>query len=77
MTDITAKVKCTKMTQWGTDEATFTFDADYQDGRNKAWAKYTPSLTVNITVKDNAMFQIGKPYTLTFTLNEELAEVAA
>lgn len=44
------------------------FCADYADERNKAWAKYTPGLTVNMTVLDSVadQFEQGGRYLLTF-----------
>lgn len=49
-------------------QAALTFTADYNDERNKDWAKYTPALTVNMTVIDSvaAQFEQGGRYLLTF-----------
>jgi hypothetical protein len=54
-------------------QAQLTFQADYNDGRNKEWSVYTPSLTINMSVKDAVAdkFELGGAYTLTFTPSEE------
>ena len=45
-----------------------TFSADYNDERNKAWAKYTPGLSLNMHVIDEVAegFEQGGRYLLTF-----------
>lgn len=66
---ITAKVTCSsKMTfsSDGTGSAAFTFYPDYADDRNKEWAAATPTLQLNLTVKNGDLFEVGKHYTLTF-----------
>jgi hypothetical protein len=44
------------------------FSADYNDERNKEWAKYTPGLSINMTVLDSVAenFVQGARYLLTF-----------
>jgi len=44
------------------------FSADYDDKLNKEWAKYTPALSVSMTVIDPVAenFLQGKQYLLTF-----------
>jgi hypothetical protein len=44
------------------------FSADYDDERNKEWAKYTPALSVSMTVLDSVAekFERGGRYLLTF-----------
>lgn len=44
------------------------FGADYNDERNKAWAKFTPAMTISMTVLDSAAepFEYGGRYLLTF-----------
>jgi hypothetical protein len=53
-------------------QVSLTFGADYNDDRNKAWAKYTPGLTVNMTVTDEVAgkFELGGRYLLTFDREE-------
>lgn len=49
------------------------FMPDYADGRNKAWAIATPSLSLNMTVKPDVAehFRQGAAYTLTFSPDED------
>ena len=48
------------------------FQADYNDERNKAWAKYTPGLSIQMHVLDSVaeQFTQGGRYLLTFELAE-------
>jgi len=71
MAQVTAKVRCNSKKIWSETGATFEFGVDYADGRNKAWAQATPSLSVSIAVKDAEMFEVGRSYTLTFTVDDE------
>jgi hypothetical protein len=71
MAQVTAKVRCNSKKIWGSTGASFEFGVDYADGRNKAWAQATPSLSVNIAVNDGELFEVGRPYTLTFTADDE------
>lgn len=68
----TAKVRLTSKQDSG-DQVALTFYADYQDDRNKEWAKYTPALSLNMTVLPEVAerFEVGKPYTLTFENGED------
>jgi len=68
---ITAVAKCRKgtpgdMTQVG-------FQADYGDERNKAWAPFTPTLSVSMGVKNEVAekFVQGGRYMITFELAED------
>lgn len=75
--DVTAKV--TLSTKQTSNEGTayeavqLGFFPDYADGRNKAWAVATPSLSLTMTVKPDvaARFHQGRAYTLTFSPNED------
>jgi len=71
MAQVTAKVKCTSKKIWGSEGASFEFGVDYADGRNREWAQATPTLSVSISVKNADQFEVGKPYTLTFTPDDE------
>lgn len=76
MTIVTAKVKCTgKVKAESGDDAqvNLTFGADYEDGRNAEWAKYTPGLSITMGVKASVAehFEQGGAYTLTFTPEQE------
>jgi hypothetical protein len=66
---ITAKVRCSGSVNHG-DQVGYTFAADYSDEQGRAinaeWARYTPGITVSITVKPEIVFEVGKSYTLTF-----------
>lgn len=50
------------------DQVQLSFAADYKDGRNAEWAKYTPGLSLTMTVKGSVsdQFEAGKSYVLTF-----------
>ncbi|MFE9834091.1 hypothetical protein ACFYP4_02910 [Streptomyces sp. NPDC005551] len=70
--NITAKALVTDKRQWGEGEdrgATIGFGVDYADDRNREWAYYTPSLSVQMSVRGDVAdhFEIGQPFTLTFT----------
>lgn len=70
---ITAKIKCTsKETSFDAEAATLYFAPDYEDGRNTEWAAATPALSLCMTVKGAIAdrFEVGTPYTLTFTETE-------
>jgi len=65
---VTAKVFCSSKTIHSSTSfgASFKFQVNYSDGRNKEWAQATPSLSLEISVKDSNMFEVGRGYTLTF-----------
>jgi predicted RNA-binding protein with PIN domain len=68
---VTAKVRVQSKQENGEGDerqATLVFAADYQDGRNKEWAFYTPALSLSMTVKGAVadQFAEGAAYTLTF-----------
>lgn len=50
------------------EETNLVFYADYSDERNKEWAKYTPALSLNMTVLNSVAdgFEQGASYLLTF-----------
>jgi len=68
MSAITAKVKNTGKNMVASGETTLKFLPDYQDGRNKQWAKYTPALDFSLTVKNEVadLFELGGNYLVTF-----------
>jgi hypothetical protein len=70
---ITAKVKLQSKGESNDGQQLLTFVADYNDGRNKEWAKYTPALSLSMCVLDEVAdhFTEGSPYTLTFTPSED------
>lgn len=70
---VTAKVKLQSKTPIGEDEVQLNFAADYEDGRNKEWAKYTPGLSLIMSVKEavGEPFNVGDPWTLTFEPSQD------
>lgn len=68
---VTAKVFCAAKTETGEGDdrqASVVFGADYNDDRNKEWAKWTPALSLTMTLNGQAadLFEQGKKYTLQF-----------
>jgi hypothetical protein len=63
-----AKIVCTDKTASGDDQVTATFGADYADGANAEWAKYTPALSLTMTLKGSAaeLVEVGDHITVTF-----------
>lgn len=71
---VTAKVRIgSKIPQNEAGDMMVSFYPDYQDGRNKAWAVATPSLSLNMVVKAEVAerFEQGSAYTLTFEESNE------
>ena len=68
---ITAKVKCV-YAEPANDQVALRFEDDYADGRNAEWAKYTPALSLSMSVRPEVAepFTVGAAYTLTFTPEE-------
>lgn len=52
----------------GDGQTRLTFQADYNDERNKEWAKYTPAFAVQMNVLDEVAenFEQGETYLVTF-----------
>lgn len=68
MSKTTAVAKLTSKVE-SDDQVALTFNADYNDERNKAWAKYTPSLSITMYVTPevaDSQFEQGGRYLLTF-----------
>lgn len=65
---VTAKVRVGTWTPSSDGQTHLQFFADYADDRNKEWAKYTPSLSLNMVVLDSVAehFKAGQAFTLTF-----------
>ena len=74
---ITAKVTLASKVVQGVgtpyEAVNLTFSADYNDGRNKEWAKATPYLNLIMVVTPEVAerFEPSTKYTLTFEPNEE------
>lgn len=75
MTDpaVTAKVQISRRHEISDGQVQLEFQADYDDGRNKEWAKYTPGLSINMTVKPEVAhhFPDGAAFKLTFEQEAE------
>jgi len=67
-TRTTAVATLSSKGQSNAGQTQLSFNADYNDERNKAWAKYTPGLTVIMHVTDEVAetFESGARYLLTF-----------
>lgn len=78
---ITAKVKLARKNEYLSNSTSgsketgveLSFGANYANGANKEWAKYTPSLNFTMVVKPEvaAAFEIGGNYTVSFTPDED------
>lgn len=70
---ITAKIQVARKDVVTPDETDLVFSADYADGRNKEWAKYTPGLDLRMRVKSDVgdRFNLGDAFTLTFEPSED------
>lgn len=69
--NITAKIVCQTKQESGEGDdrqVNVSFGADYADGRNKEWARYTPGLSLTMGLRGAVadQFEVGKPYILTF-----------
>ncbi len=64
----TAKVVVARKADSVDGQTRLVFTADYADGRNKEWSKYTPNLTLDMLVLDSVaeQFNPGDAFTLTF-----------
>lgn len=64
----TAKIFLSGKTQMSDGQTSLNFTADYADGANKEWAKYTPALQMAMTVLDEvaADWEFGDHFTLVF-----------
>lgn len=57
--DFTAKVFVSGVIENGDGQKQLSFTADYADGANKEWAKYTPSLNFQMVVLDEVAEDIA------------------
>lgn len=72
---VTAKVMLNSKMESGTGDnrqVVAAFSANYSGGQNSEWAIYTPSLSLNMTLRGEVadQFMIGQEYTLTFEPSE-------
>jgi hypothetical protein len=72
MSTTTAVATLASMQDAGNGQTALFFAADYNDERNKEWAKYTPGLSLQMTVRDDVAnhFEKGGRYLLTFERQE-------
>ena len=68
---ITAKIVCQSKQESGEGDdrqVNVTFAPDYNDGRNKEWARWTPGLSLTMGLKGEVAdrFEVGQAFTLTF-----------
>ncbi|UVK58463.1 hypothetical protein SEA_GLOBIWARMING_71 [Arthrobacter phage GlobiWarming] len=69
MSKTTAVVTLNGKGESNAGQTQLSFNADYNDERNKAWAKYTPGLSIIMHVTDEVaaeQFEQGGRYLLTF-----------
>jgi hypothetical protein len=76
MAKTTAVATLNTKTDAGNGQTNLFFAADYNDERNKEWAKYTPGLSVHMGVLDSVaeQFEQGARYLLTFEKAEDPAD---
>jgi hypothetical protein len=76
---ITAKIVCQGKTVTGEGDdrqAALIFHPNYANGeKNKEWARFTPELSLNMTVKGSVgdRFEVGQAFTLQFVEDEATA----
>lgn len=68
---VTAKVSVQNKSERGEGddrEVIVNFIPDYNDGRNKEWARFTPAMNFQMTMKGAVadQFNVGDAYTLQF-----------
>jgi hypothetical protein len=70
---VLAKVKVYNKSESNDGQQTVYVQADYADDRNKEWAKYTPALSLSLSVIDSVAdhFEVGATYDLLLTKTSE------
>lgn len=68
----TAKVTCTAKQPAGDGASRLGFSADYAEGANADWAKYTPQLSLTTVMLDQVAqhFEVGTHVTLIYALGD-------
>lgn len=64
----TLKLKLASKSDAGSGQTRLVFQADYDDEKNKEWAKYTPVLNLDFVVLNEvsvAQHEVGTTYTAT------------
>lgn len=74
-----AKIFVSGKTEGSDGQTQVYFSADYADGANKEWAKYTPALSISMTVLSEvaADWDYGDKFDLLFTKTTPDKEVPA
>lgn len=69
-----AKIVLQGKTPSSDGQTSLSFSADYADGANKEWSKYTQALSVSMTVLDEvaADWDAGDHFDLLFTKREKV-----
>jgi hypothetical protein len=72
MSRFTAKAVIMSTTNHGDGQTIIAMNAGYANGENKQWAKYTPTLSVSMSVIDEiaAPFKPGKKVDITFEIED-------
>jgi hypothetical protein len=72
MKQVSAKIKVQSATPLSDGQVAVVIAPDYEEGRNAEWAKYTPGLSMQMTVKEEVaeVFQQGATATLLFQFDE-------
>jgi hypothetical protein len=71
--NVTARVRVANKQEVNEGQQNVSFMADYEDGRNKEWAKYTPALSLTMVLNGEVAdhFELGDKITLTFSKTGE------
>lgn len=67
-----AKIVCTAKTPAGDGQTRLGFSPDYAEGRNSEWAKYTPGLSLAMTVLDEVAAKIRQGQAITLLFAEDV-----
>ena len=69
---VTAKLKMNWKGPVSDGQQSLVFGPDYESGRNKEWAKYTPGLSLAMNVLESVadLFEIGQTLTMTLENSE-------
>jgi hypothetical protein len=69
---VSAKIKVQSATPLADGQVAVVIGPDYEEGRNAEWAKSTPGLGIQMTVKEEVAeaFQAGATATLLFQFDE-------
>lgn len=68
----TAKVTCTAKSPAGEGQTRLGFSPDYAEGRNAEWARYTPTLSLSMTVLDSVAERVAMGQAVTLLFAEDV-----